>query len=232
VSERTIWIRVGNGVEVLSGLGAAVWNEPAAVRNALRELLSVMPITHAQIDLAPLRARTEPAAEWKTVLARAGDWGDILREMVAAIGDAVRGRAQWGLGLPNPAVVAESLGDASERGALKAGIQLAAFLQTFREAGLGFVAIDLTGPVVAEKAVSQVLRNAQMYGWRQAVMVAAPLSPAPAEIQLVADGLGAAFWAGDETPGALSSDPSLYGEIPAGIEAAAIVAAGRRLGGG
>ena len=229
MSERTIWIRVGNGVEVLSGLGSAVWNEPAAVRNALRELFSVMPMTHVQIDLDRLRARRDPPAEWKAVLARSDDWGDLLRESVAAIGDAVRGRGQWGFGLPNPAVVAESLGDASERGALKAGIQLAGFLQVFREGGLGFVAIDLTGPSVADKAVSQVLRNAQMYGWRQAVMVASPISPAPAEIQLVGEGVGRVFWSGGEPAEPLGD--LVYGEIPAGMEAAAIVDAGRRLKG-
>ena len=228
-SERMIWIRVGSGVEVLSGLGAAVWNEPAAVRNALRELFSVMPMTHVQIDIDRLRGRSDPPAEWKTILARAGDWAELLRESVAAIGDAVRGRAQWGFGLPNPALVAASLGDASERGVLKAGIQLAGFLQVFREGGLGFVAIDLAGPPVAEKAISQVLRNAQLYGWRPAVMVPSPLSPAPAEIQLVGDGVGRAFWDGAEPAEPLGD--LVYGEIPAGIEAAAIVDAGRRLKG-
>jgi len=223
-----IWIRVGSGVEILSGLGAGVWNEPAAVRNALRELFSVMPMTHAQIDLDRLRARTDPPADWKTVLGRTGDWADLLREMVAAIGDAARGRAAWGIGLPNPVVVAESLGDASERGALKAGIQLAAFLQAFREAPIGFVAIDLTGPEVPEKAVAQVLRNAQMYGWRQAAVVAAPRSPAPAELQLV-DSLGAGFWSGGDA--SAPAGDLVHGEIPAGIDAAAIVAAGRRIGG-
>ena len=247
--ERTVWVRVANGVEILSGLGAAVWNEPAAARNALRELFSVLPITHVELDLDALRRRAEPAADWKTVLARGGDWGGLLREMTAAIGDAVRGRAEWGIGLPSPARVAESLGDASERGTLKAGIQLASFLQGFREAGLAFVAVDLTGAAVGEKAVAQVIRNAQMYGWRQAAIVAAPLAPAPAEIQLadeptiadlsarwqagelVGGGLGADFWSGSEPRAALPPQAFLYGAIPANVDAAAIVAGGRRLAG-
>ena len=247
--ERTVWLRVANGVETLSGLGAEVWTEPAAARNALRELFSVLTLTHVEIDLDPLRRRTRPETDWKTLLARAGDWADLLREMVAAIADAVRGRAEWGIGLPSPARVAESLGDASERGTLKAGIQLASFLQGFREAGLAFAAVDLTGPAVGDKAVAQVMRNAQMYGWRQAAIVAAPVTPPPAEIQLVADatiddlaarwpqgelvggGLGAAFWSGAEAQASLPARAFLYGEIPAGTDAAAIVGAGRRLGG-
>src|SRR5882757_912827 len=182
--ERTVWIRVANGVETLSGIGPRVWNEPAAVRIALREMLPVLPITHAQIDLAALRGRAEPASPWKDLLSRSGDWTDLLREMVAAITDAVRGRAEWGIGLPSPAIVADSLGDASERGTLKAGIQLASFLQGFREAGLAFVTLDLSGPSVAEKAVAQVMRNAQMYGWRQAAAVDSMATPVAAEIRL------------------------------------------------
>jgi hypothetical protein len=248
-NERTVWVRVANGVEALSGLGADVWNEPAAARNALRELFSVLTVTHVEIDLDPLRGRTRPETDWKTLLARGGGWAELLRELVAAIADAVRGRAEWGIGLPNPARVAESLGDASERGTLKAGIQLASFLQGFREAGLAFVAIDLTGPAAGEKAVAQAIRNAQMYGWKQAAIVEAPLSPPPAEIQLVADvtiddvaarwqrgelvggGLGPGFWSGAHAERPLPPRCFLYGEIPAGTDAAAIVDAGRRLGG-
>ena len=53
-NERTVWVRVANGVEALSGLGADVWNEPAAARNALRELFSVLTVTHVEIDLDPV----------------------------------------------------------------------------------------------------------------------------------------------------------------------------------
>jgi hypothetical protein len=247
--QRTVWLRVANGVEALSGLGAEVWNEPAAARNALRELLSVLTITHVEIDLDPLRRRTASETDWKTLLARGGDWADLLRELVAAIADAVRGRAEWGIGLPNPARVAEGLGDASERGTLKAGIQLASFLQGFREAGPAFLAVDLTGPAVGEKAVAQVIRNAQLYGWKQAAIVETPMSPPPVEVQLVADatvddvavhwqrgdlvggGLGPRFWRGGYAEPPLPPQCLLYGEIPSGSDAAGIVDAGRRLGG-
>ena len=229
-AERSIWLRVANGVEILSGQGRTVWNEPPAVANALRELLSVLPLTHVQIDLEALRGRCEPRAHWKTLLSREGDWTDLLRETVAATNDAIRGRAVWGLGLPGPAEVAQDLGDASERGLTKAGIQLASFLQGFREAGLSFIAVDLTAAGTPDKTVAPIFRNAQMYGWRPAAMVeSAGASVAGAEVRLLMrDGLPASFWSGDATdlPG---EQPILFGEIPAGIDAGAIVAAGRNL---
>src|SRR5439155_574942 len=112
----------------------------------------------------------------------------------------VRGRAVWGVGLPGPAEVAETFGDASERGVLKAGLQLASFLQGFREAGIGFVAIDLTGAGVPAKAVAPIFRNAELYGWRRAAVVRDESgSGCGADISLVVrDGLSAGFWNGEE----------------------------------
>ena len=225
-ADRSLWLRVTNGVESLSGQGPRVWNEPPAVANALRELLSVLPLTHAQIDLEALRGRSEPRAQWKAMLSREGDWNELLRELVAAVGDAVRGRAAWGLGLPGPDGVADELGDPSERGVLKAGLQLAGFLQGFREAGVGFVSVDLTGAIVSEKAVAPIFKNAQMYGWKRAAIVGDDSSSAAgAEIRLV-DGLSEGFWTAEEPA---PQAPTLFGEIPSDIEPAAIVAAGRKL---
>lgn len=246
--ERTVWVRVANGLESLSGLGAKVWNEPAAVRNALREMLSVLPLTHVQLDLAALRRRSDPAAGWKAVLGRSDGWAELLRETAQATGDAVRGRAEWGIGLPGPAEAAASMGDASERGVLKAGLQLAAFLQGVREAGLTFVAVDLSGASVPDKVVAPVFRNAEMYGWRRAAVLGgigdgaggaeirlfgeAPfgeLCEAWHRGELVGGGLGAAFWSGAAPSAPAPSRVLLFGEIPPGIDAAAIVAAGRSL---
>lgn len=246
--EKTRWLRVAKGVEILSGLGPHVWGEPAAARNAICELLSVLPMTHLQLDLDRMRGWREPRGEWKDLLARAGDWAELLRETAVAVGDAVRGRAEWGIGLPNPVDVAESLGDSSERGVLKAGMQIASFLQGWRDAGLGFIALDLTGPSVAERVASPVLRNAQMYGWRRAAVVSSlSESACGAEIrlasgatiedlgsrwasgELVGGGLGPMFWSGEDLTGGAPNRFLLYGEIPAGIEPAAIVEAGRRL---
>jgi hypothetical protein len=244
----SVWLRVAAGIETLSGLGRSVWNEPAAGRNALRELLSVMPLTHVQVDLAALRGRVDPPADWKVVLSRGADWADVLRETAAATADAVRGRAVWGLGMPSPATVAEGLGDASERGLLKAGLQLASFLQGLREAGLAFVALDLTSGAVADKAVAPLLRNAEMYGWRRAVVLGDVEQPsAGAEIrlasgqdyqvlagawergELIGGGLDGAFWAGQPLPRPAPARALLFGAIPAGLEAAVIVKAGRDL---
>ena len=228
--ERRIWLGVAYGIESLAGKGPQVWNEPPAVAQALRELLSVLPATHVQIDLARLRARSEPAAEWTALLLREADWGTLLAELVAAVADSVRGRAAWGLGLPAPDVVAAALGDASERGVLKAAVQLAGFLQAFRTAGLDFVAVDLAGGAAAEKAIAPIFRNAQMYGWRQAAIVGDEVTLPDAAIRLLArEALPASFWTGDTLAPASGDRTLLFGPIPPGIDAAAIVAAGRRL---
>jgi hypothetical protein len=246
--QRCVWLRVAAGIETLSGLGRTVWSEPAAGRNALRELLSVLPATHVQIDLDSLRRHSDPPIEWKVVLARGGDWSDVLRETAAATADAVRGRAAWGLGVPSPAAVAGSLGDSSERGVLKAGLQLAGFLQGLREAGLGFVTLDLGTGAVPDKAVAPFLRNAEMYGWRRAIVLGdGTAASAGAEIRLAAGqdfevlasawqrrellggGLDEAFWAGQPLPRPAPACALLYGTIPEGLEAAAIVGRGRTL---
>lgn len=246
--QRSVWLRVAAGIETLSGVGRSVWNEPAAGRNALRELLSVLPATHVQIDLAALRRRSDPRSDWKTVLARSGDWSDLLRETAAATADALRDRAAWGFGMPSPAEVAEELGDSSERGVLKAGLQLASFLQGLREAGLGFVTLDLSTGAVPDKAVAPFLRNAELYGWRRAIVLRDTDQPsAGAEIRLAAGqdfqvlasawqqgellggGLDETFWAGQPPPRPAPVRALLYGTVPEGLEAAAIVGRGRAL---
>jgi hypothetical protein len=246
--QRSVWVRVATGIETLSGLGRGVWNEPAAGRNALRELLSVLPVTHVQVDLAALRGRSDPAADWRIVLARGAGWADLLRETAAATADAVRGRAAWGLGMPNPALVAAELGDSSERGVLKAGLQLAGFLQGFREAGMAFVTLDLAGGAVADKTAAPLLRNAELYGWRRAVVLGdVAQRVAGAEIrlgsgqdyptlrdawekgELVGGGLDGVFWTGQPLPRPAPARALLFGAIPEGLEAAAIVTAGRLL---
>ena len=230
VAAREIWLRVANGVAILSGRGRAVWNEPPAIASALRELLSVVPLTHAEIALEVLRHRQEPAADWRALLSREGDWAELLRETVAAVADAASGRAAWGFGLPNPADVAQSLGDASDRGLTKAGILLASFLQAFREARLDFVAVDLTRSQTSDKVIAPVFRNAQMYGWKRvAIVLDAAANVAGADVRLAGgDALPASFWNGDANALAPERE-TIYGEIPSGIDAAAIVAAGRNL---
>jgi hypothetical protein len=246
--QRSVWLRVGAGIETLSGVGRVVWNEPAAVRNALRELLSALPVTHVQIDLGSLRGRKHPTSEWKALLSRTEDWSELLRETGAAIADAVSGGTTWGLGLPSPAAIADELGDSSERGVLKAGLQLAGFLQGFREAGLGFIAIDLAAGAAADKTVAPSLRNAEMYGWRRAVVLEKlDRAPGGAEIrlaagqefqtlavawgrgELVGGGLDRSFWQGHGLPRPAPPRALLFGAIPEDCEAAALVAAGREL---
>jgi hypothetical protein len=246
--ERVVWVRVGGGVEALSGAGRAVWNQPAVVRNALREMLSVLPVTHVELDLARLLARGEPPSTWSQLLDRAGDWRGLLDETAAATGDAVRGLAEWGIGLPNPAAVGEALGDPSERGRVKAGLRLASFLQGFREAGLRFVTVEPAETAPSERALAPIFRNAELYGWRRAAIVASTTETVKgAEIRLLRDGgvtevrdawargelvgagLDSRFWAGEALADAAPPRALLFGEIPAGTAAAAIVAAGRNL---
>lgn len=251
--DRSVWLQVAHGVESLAEGGGGVWREPAAVRKALGELLGVFPATHVQVDLAALLRAPETGTGWASLLGRSGAWGTLLAELALAISDAVRPPAVWGLGLPGPQTVAASLEDASERGVLKAGLQLASFLQTFREARVGFVSVDLRGtePGGVERALASVFRNSGMYGWLRAVCVdgieALGSSRMGAEVILLSDagiselrplwergepvggGLGDAFWAGQGLAGSLPQRCLLYGEIPEGISPKAIVEAGRQL---
>jgi hypothetical protein len=160
----------------------------------------------------------------------------------------VSGRATWGLGLPSPVLLATELGDSSERGVLKAGLQIAGFLQGFRDAGLGFIALDLAAGAVADKAVAPSLRNAEMYGWRRAVVIGEMgEAPVGAEIRLATGqefhtlagawergelfggGLDGSFWRGQALPRPAPPRALLFGAIPDGLEPAYIVAAGREL---
>jgi hypothetical protein len=87
-----------------------------------------------------------------------------------------------------------------------------------------------------------------MYGWRRAVVLEGiGEGPAGAEIrlaageefqtlaeqwergQLVGGGLDGSFWSGQALPRPAPPRMLLFGEIPGGLEAAAIVAAGREL---
>jgi hypothetical protein len=230
-SKRAIWVAVAGGLETLSGLGARVWSEPPAVRNALRELLSVLPITQVQIDCSALLGRQDPPADWASLLNRSGEWRELLAETAAATEDAVRGRAEWGLGLPSPQAVSAAAADRSERATLKAGLLLASFLQGFRAAGLAFVAVDLCAGDAPEKAVAPIFRNAALYGWKRAALVRDSAQPAcGADIRLVArDDVSEAVWRGEEPAGLPEADATLFLQIPRRIEPAAIVAAGQAL---
>lgn len=244
--ERTVWVRVGYALEALSDRGAAVWTEPAAVRRALADFLGVFPSSHVQVD-AGLLFRPFGAVDWPGLLSRSGAWADLLAELALAVADAARGRAAWGIGLPAPA----ALGDASERGAIKAGVLLGGFLQAFRESSARFVAVDADSDHRAGRAAAPILRNAEMYGWRRAVILdeldarepwasvsdAALVRRAPfAELvplwsrgERTGGGLGSDFWTGAGIGGTLPAKYLLYGEAPAGLSARAVVEAGRSL---
>jgi len=187
------------------------------------------------------------------LLSRSGPWGAFLSELALAVSDAVRPPAVWGLGLPGSKPVAASLGDESERGILKAGLQLASFLQIFRESRVGFVSVDLsnTKPLGVERTIAPVLRNSEMYGWLRAVCVsdlgALGESPAGADVVLVRNaglselrplwnrgesvggGLSGEFWDGREFENGPPQKCLLYGETPEGISPKTIVEAGRML---
>jgi hypothetical protein len=250
--EQAVWLRVASGVESLSEAGVRVWRDPARARKALGELLGVFPATHVQVDLAALlRGEAEPS--WAALLARDGPWGELLNELVLALGSALRPPAVWGLGLPSPKVVAASLGDESERGVVKAGLQLASFLQVVRAAPIGFVAVDVgILPASADRrAINPIFRNGEMYGWRRAVCVegleSLPTPRPDGEIalaqtddlpalcslwergELVGGGLGARFWAGEPFERTAPPRFLLYGSVPEAVAPRAIVEAGRQL---
>ncbi len=241
--DRSVWLRVAPGVESLAENGRGVWVEPAAVRKALGELLGVFPITQVQIDIAAFLHSEDTGSEWASLLSRSGHWGALLPELALAVTDAVRPPTVWGIGLPGPKEVAVSLGDESERGVLKAGLQLASFLQVFRESRLGFVTVDLrdTGVSGMERAIAPIFRNSEMYGWLGAVCVrdlaARSGSLAGAKVTLIHNAEFAEMlplWdRGELVGGGLGGDPPqkclFYGEVPERASAKTIVETGRIL---
>ncbi len=250
---RAVWLRVANGVESLSGAGSRVWHEPAQTRKALGELLGVFPVTHVQLDLAALVGAGDAPGDWAAFLTRQGNWGELLPELALAVHSAVRAPAVWGLGLPAPATVAAALGDTSERGTLKAGLQLASFLQAFRESHISFVAVDRAEPPQAgdARALTPIFRNSEMYGWRRALCVVdlesskeqrlgadvvlaadtavAALCPVWERGEPVGGGLGKEFWGAGEFGVPAPPRFLLYGEVPHGITPRSIVESGRTL---
>ncbi len=250
--DKIVWVGVAHGVESVSGAGAAVWRDPAAARKALGELLSVLPLTHGQIDLdAMLGSGEQGAAAWRSMLDGKSD--DSLREITAAINDAFRPPAVWGVGLPCPDAVAALLGDVSERAVLKAGLQIAARLRLFRDAGASFAAIDLANANFAEheRALKPILRNAEMYGWKRALCVptladavrlgdaadaALTLNSRVSELDsmwrqgsAIGGGLTEGVWAGEPLAARQAPRFFLFGRIPAGAPVPAIVDAARRI---
>jgi hypothetical protein len=251
--DRTIWLQVTHAIEALSASGRAVWSQPSAVQKALGELLGVFPATHVQLNLDALFHPGDGKEDWAALLSRSGQWSAFLSELALAITEAVRPPVVWGIGLPGPQYVAASLGDTSERGVVKAGLQVASFLQALREARVGFVTVDLRGTAVAsmERAIAPVFRNSGMYGWKRAVcaddIIAISGSFAGADIglvpsatitelsslwnegKLVGGGCSAAFWTNGSLEEKLPAKFFLYGEAPEGIAPKVLVEAGRFL---
>lgn len=247
---RSVWLRGERAVEGVGGLGSPIWSRPPEVRRAIAELAGVFPLTHLVLDLDAIRAAAGPEASWKALLGRTGGWSELLAELVPAITSALRAPAAFGFALPDPRAVAAELGDLSDRGALKAGLQVASFLQGLRAAGIAFAVVLLDGVPTPEvvRAVTPVLRNAGLYGWRRAVELPTLDTPLPPETDLrlvagstlaeiepvwnrgeeVGGGLDGA-WTGEGLGGKAPPSFCLYGAAPVGIDAAATVAAGRRL---
>ncbi len=251
--DKTIWIGLARGVESVSGAGAAVWREPAAARKALGELLGVLPVTHGEIDAdAVIGARdADRATGWRAMLE--GKSEAAMSELALAINDAFRAPRTWGVALPCPGALAAMLGDGSERAALKIGMQMAARLKLFRDAGASFITIDLANSNFAaeERALKPVLRNAEMYGWKRALCV--PTLADTAGLESIADallvlgaevgeldarwqqglalggGLGEQTWSGQPLAPRHSARFLLFGRIPAGAPAHAIVGAARMI---
>jgi len=249
---RSVWLRVRHGVETLSGAGRAVWSEPAQVRKTLGEILGVLPATHVQIDLEAFLEGDEPR-QWAPLLRREDPWAALLSEHALAIGSALRAPTVWGLGLPGVATVAAATGDVSDRGLIKAGMLLASALQAFRSATVAFVTIPVAAgdAGAGERARGPVLRNSELYGWHRAACVAdlaasspqvagtdvtlvehatvAELLPRWARGDAIGGGLGASVWSGERLEGAAPPRFLLFGEIPPGTPARALVETGRML---
>jgi hypothetical protein len=216
-------------------------------------LLGVFPLTHVQIDLAAVFRAHGEGGDWTALLSRSEPWKAALGELVLAISEVVRPPAVWGFGLPGPQHLAAALGDTSERGILKAGLQLASFLQALRESRIGFVTVDLRQTETAriERAVAPVFRNSAMYGWRRAVCLddlpVAGGPPAGAEIALVPNqeipallrlwdegkliggGLSETLWDGEKLSGHPPQRCLLYGAVSQGVSPKALVETGRVL---
>lgn len=252
--DRNIWLRVGSGLGRLVDRGADIWLDPGAVRRALLELQGVFPATHLEINLPDVVGCAAADGNWLAFLQGTGRWSELIAELSQAIGDAVRDPAVWGVGLPDPRVVAKSMGDESERGALKAGLEIASFLRRLRESSLRFTVVQIADNEAAgvARAVAPILRNSQLYKWTRAIAVggieqvatwqgqvetilvrAAELSalePAWRTGQQLAGGLGPSFWKSEcRTAFQLPESFSLYGELPPDVTPKAVVEAGRDL---
>ncbi len=251
--DRNIWLRVGNGLGRLIDRGADIWLDPGAVRRAIVELQGVFPVTHLEVALSDAVANGGADGNWPALLRGTGRWNELLGELSQAIGDAVRAPASWGVGLPDPRIVARAAGDESERGALKAGLEIASFLRKLRESTLKFAVIqiaDIEGAGI-ERAVSSILKNSQLYSWARAIAVsgiadasrwtgqAETILLRSAELQAlesawskgerIAGGLDSSFWTGTSGAAPLPGRFLLYGELPADITPKAVVEAGRNL---
>lgn len=245
---RTVWVDAGPGIQEIAAQGARVWESPAAVHKALAEIIGVIALTHVQISLDTVFGSDSAAEKWRGLLEGKG----ALDEVMAAIGDAVRGPAVWGVALPCPSKMAALLsGDGSEKSVLRIGMQMASCLRGLRDSGMKFVTIDFGDltPSGEEKGLAPILRNAELYGWTRAISIddIHTLTAFPAGVDVavvgrasVADVLG--FWNSGKPVGgglthsvwtseALGERPAprfvLFGQIPAGCAAERIVAVGR-----
>ncbi|MGD0074451.1 MAG: hypothetical protein ABSD31_08925 [Candidatus Binataceae bacterium] len=252
--DRNIWLRVGIGLGRVVDRGADIWLDPGAVRRALLELQSVFPATHLEISLSDVVGCAPTDGNWSAFLQGTGRWSELIAELSQAIGDAFRAPVAWGVGLPDPRVVAKSIGDESERGALKAGLEIASFLRRLRESSLRFTVVQIADSDAAgiARAVAPILKNSQLYQWARVISVArmehVPAWKGQAEAILVraaeplaleaawrigeplAGGLGPSFWNGEWAESFQLPDRfSLYGELPSEVTPKALVEAGRSL---
>jgi len=242
-------VDVTNAVESIAGVGPGVWDNPALVRKTLGEIRGVLPATHAQIDVGALVHPRGVIGSWQRLLE--GNCGQLLGEVTRAIDDAFQPPVTWGLSVPCPKKIATLLGDDTDRSVLKAGLQTAAVLRSFRNFRLGFVTVALNGSSFAgqERALAPILRNAQLYGWIRAFGVSSLAEVAQvlleADAALVAESempqlegfwekgepvggaLSAAIWKGQLLPPPAPTQFFLFGTIPAGTPAARIVEVGR-----
>jgi hypothetical protein len=253
-SDRNIWLRIGSGLGRLVDRGADIWLDPGVVRRALLELQGVFPATHLEISLPDVVGCAAADGNWLAFLQGNGRWSELIAELSQAIGDAVRDPVAWGVGLPDPRVVAKSMGDESERGALKAGLEIASFLRRLRDSSLRFTVVQINDGEVAgiARAVAPILRNSQLYKWTRAIGVGglervatwqgqveavlvrsaelSALETAWRNDEPLGGGLSPAFWNGEWGAALqLPASFSLYGELPSDVTPKALVEAGRAL---